>query len=976
MAPLDQAGDAASYDDPLSALTGANASYIADLFALYTQNPSAVDSNWQEFFSAFSDDEAALFGDFNGPSWKSRSTRIVGAISAEEEAARAAAAKKKPAAGAGLDSEAAKLATQDSVAALMMIRAYRIRGHLKADLDPLGLKKQEEHEELEPATYGFTAADMDREVYINNVLGLGEYATVGQILDRCRATYCGKIGVEFMHITDPRQKAWVQERIEGIENKTDFTEMGKRAILERLTHAEGFENFLDKKFPGTKRFGLDGGETMIPALEQILKRGSQLGLKEVVLGMAHRGRLNVLANFMKKPYRAILNEFLGGFAFPDDINASGDVKYHLGSSADREFDGETVHLSLNPNPSHLEAVNPVVVGKARAKQDQHGDTERTKVMPILIHGDAAFAGQGLVPEVLDLTGLKGYRTGGVINFVINNQIGFTTNPVNARPGPYCTDIAKAIEAPIFHVNGDDPEAVIHVARIATEFRQEFKQDVVIDMFCYRRFGHNEGDEPAFTQPLMYKQIKQQRPTRALYAEKLAAENVVSAQDSQRLHDDFQALMAEEFEAAQSYKPNSADWLGGSWQGLKRAEDGPRRGKTGLSVEQWMVLAEQLPSMPEDFIPNKKVVRLMDNKCEMFESGEGFDWATAEAMAFGSLLMEGAPIRFSGQDVRRGTFTQRHAVLTDQESEATHTPLTTLSEDQARLEIIDSPLSELGVLGFEYGYSYTEPKALTLWEAQFGDFSNGAQIIIDQFISSAEAKWLRMSGLVMLLPHGYEGQGPEHSSARLERYLQMCGEDNWQVANCTTPANYFHILRRQLRRDFRKPLVLMTPKSLLRHKRCVSSKAAFMNGSTFHRVLLEDRSMDMSVRKDAKRVVLCTGKVYYDLLEEREQRGLDHVHLVRVEQLYPFPSIALAEEMESFKHCEFVWCQEEPKNMGAWTHVDPYIEEVLEQVGAPAGRAGYAGRAAAASPATGSGSLHKKQQTALVEAALVGPVKRR
>ena len=974
MAPLDQAGEAAFHDDPLSALTGANAPYIAELFARYHENPQSVDANWQTFFASLSDNEAALLGDFQGPSWRARDTRIVGV--ADADAAAKAAEKGAAAAGPALDGEAAKRATQDSVSALMMIRAYRIRGHLIADLDPLGLKERLTHEELNPETYGFGAADMDREVYINNVLGLGEYATVQQILDRCRATYCGRIGVEFMHITDPAQKAWVQERIEAIENKTDFTEMGKKAILERLTHAEGFENFLDKKFPGTKRFGLDGGETMIPALEQILKRGSQLGLKEVVLGMAHRGRLNVLANFMQKPFRAILNEFLGGFAFPDDINASGDVKYHLGTSADREFDGETVHLSLNPNPSHLEAVNPVVVGKARAKQDRLADRDRTKVMPILIHGDAAFAGQGLVPEVLDLTGLKGYRTGGVINFVINNQIGFTTNPVNARPGPYCTDIAKAIEAPIFHVNGDDPEAVVHIARIATEFRQEFQQDVVIDMFCYRRFGHNEGDEPAFTQPLMYKQIKAQRPTRALYADKLAAEGLVPAEESQQMVSEFQALMAEEFEAAQSYKPNSADWLGGAWDGLKPAEKGPRRGKTGLSTEQFDALAKALPGIPEDFTPNSKVVRLMDAKRKMFDSGEGFDWATAEAMAFGSLLMEGAPIRFSGQDVRRGTFTQRHAVLTDQNTEATHTPLTTLSADQARLEIIDSPLSELGVLGFEYGYSTAEPKALTLWEAQFGDFSNGAQIIIDQFISSAEAKWLRMSGLVMLLPHGYEGQGPEHSSARLERYLQMCGEDNWQVANCTTPANYFHILRRQLRRDFRKPLVLMTPKSLLRHKRCVSSKADFMNGSTFHRVLLEDRSYDKKLQKAAKRVVLCSGKVYYDLLEAREAQGLDDVHLMRIEQLYPFPSIALSEELEAFKHCEFVWCQEEPKNMGAWTHVDPYIEDVLEQINAPAGRAGYAGRTAAASPATGSNSLHKKQQAALVEEALTGPIKRR
>jgi 2-oxoglutarate dehydrogenase E1 component len=808
---------------------------------------------------------------------------------------------------------------------------------------------------------------MDRPIFINNVLGL-ETPTLREIVRRVRETYCGTIGVEYMHIQDPGQKTWIQGRIENIHNRTEFTSNGKRTILEGLTAAETFEKFLDKKYTGTKRFGLDGGEAMIPALEQLLKRGSQLGLEEVVIGMPHRGRLNVLANLLDKPFAAIFSEFQGGAAHPEDVGGSGDVKYHLGTSSDREFDGRQVHLSLTANPSHLEAVNPVVIGKVRAKQAQRKDTDRTKVMALLMHGDAAFAGQGLVAETLDLSELKGYRIGGTVHFIVNNQIGFTTNPVNSRSGPYCSDVAKMIQAPIFHVNGDDPEAVVHVARIAIEFRQRFKKDVVIDMFCYRRFGHNEGDEPAFTQPRMYKAIAKHPTSRHIYSEQLGKEGVTSKEEADRLVAEFSQRLEAAFEGASGYKPNKADWLEGAWSGLEKVSGfDARRGKTAVALETLREVGQALTKIADGFNVNRKIVRQFAAKAKMIESGQGIDWATAEALAFGTLLAEGTPVRLSGQDSGRGTFSQRHAVLVDQETEDRYIPLNHIRENQATFEVIDSPLNEQGVLGFEYGYSLAEPRALTVWEAQFGDFANGAQVIIDQFIASGEVKWLRMSGLVMLLPHGYEGQGPEHSSARLERFLQLCGEDNIQVVNCTTPANYFHVLRRQLHREFRKPLIVMTPKSLLRHKRCVSKLADFGPGSAFHRVMYCDEGP--SKPAEAKQVVLCSGKVYYDLLAEREKRGIKDIHFLRLEQLYPFPADALAAELEKYRHCDLVWCQEEPRNMGAGSFVAPFIEEVADEVGVEHARPRYAGRATAASPATGYNKQHQAELAALIDDAL-------
>jgi 2-oxoglutarate dehydrogenase E1 component len=947
-----------------SFLYAGNAAFVAELYEQFLRDPNAVDPSWRGFFGKLGDDERAALSELAGASWGQHPTRIIGANGAAAE--RAPARRDGAAAAAPEQLRAAALA---SIRAFMLIRTYRSRGHLIANLDPLGLAERTYHKDLDYKSYGFAEADLDRPIFINSILGFGETATLRQILDRLVHTYCGSIGVEYMYIMEPAERLWIQERIERVENRTDFTVNGKRAILERLTAAETFERFLDKKYTGTKRFGLEGGEAMIPALEQIIKRGGQLGVQEIVIGMPHRGRLNMLANMMGKPFRAIFSEFSGNPANPEDVQGSGDVKYHLGTSSDRDFDGNTVHLSLTANPSHLEAVNPVVVGKVRAKQMQRGDLERARreVMGLLLHGDAAFAGQGLVPETLALSELKGYRTGGTIHFIVNNQIGFTTNPTYSRPGPYCTDVAKVVQAPIFHVNGDDAEAVVHVARVATEFRHEFQKDAVIDMWCYRRHGHNESDEPAFTQPLMYRAIARQPTTRTIYAQKLLAEGVVTAEEAEGTAAAFERRLEEDFEVAKNFRPNKADWLEGAWTGLEAARGEYIRGETGVPVEMLKQVGTSLTEVPEGFNLNRKIARQLEAKRKAIESGEGIDWATGEALAFGTLLAEGTPVRLSGQDSGRGTFSQRHAVLIDQQSEAKYIPLANVKAGQAVFEVIDSPLAEASVLGFEYGYSLAEPHCLVLWEAQFGDFANGAQVIVDQFIAAGESKWLRMSGLVMLLPHGYEGQGPEHSSARLERYLQLCAEDNMQVVNCTTPASYFHVLRRQMRRKIRKPLIVMTPKSLLRHKLAVSKLADLGPGSSFHRVLFDGSGIgpDAGIR----RVVLCSGKVYYDLVEARDERRLnDKVVVIRLEQLYPFPAQPLADDLGRFRHAEVVWCQEEPRNMGAWTFVEPAIEETMAKLGM-AGRPRYAGRAAAASPATGLASRHAKEQARLIDEAL-------
>ncbi len=977
-----------------SFLHGVNAAYIEEMQALYEKNPGAVSDEWRLFFQSLNDGHRSGHGaepQAQGASWarpleeisQTGNQELLGALTGDyggtEKHFREKNASRAQSAGYDMSMAASLRSTQDSIRALMLIRAYRVMGHLVADLDPLGISDRKVHKELRPETYGFTEADLDRPIFIDKVLGL-ETATVRQILRILRRTYCRKIGVEFMHITSPAQKAWIQQRIEGEEKDIRFTKEGKKAILNKLIEAETFEQFCHTRYTGTKRFGLEGGESMVPALEQIIKRGGQLGVKEIVLGMPHRGRMNVLANVMSKPLRAIFNEFRGGSFKPDDVEGSGDVKYHLGASSDREFDGNRVHLSLTANPSHLEIVDPVVLGKVRAKQDQHGcpRDDRTPVLPLLIHGDAAFAGQGVVAECFGLSGLRGHRTGGSIHFIVNNQIGFTTNPRYSRTSPYCSDVAKMIEAPIFHVNGDDPESVVHVAKVAIEFRQRFQKPVVIDMFCYRRHGHNEGDEPAFTQPLMYRKIKQHRTTAALYGDQLVEEGVMSAAEVDEMRNGIRAMLDTEQKQAEGYKPNKADWLDGRWAGLSSAGGDERRGNTGVDIASLREIGRRITLVPNDFNVHKTVQRLLERRREMVETGVDIDWGMAEHLAFATLLKERFPVRLSGQDVERGTFSHRHTVLLDQETERRYTPLRYVSPDQANFEVINSMLSEEAVLGFEYGYSLTEPMALTIWEAQFGDFANGAQVVVDQFISSGERKWLRMSGLVMLLPHGYEGQGPEHSSARIERYLQQSAEDNWQIANCTTPANFFHILRRQLHRSFRKPLIIFTPKSLLRHKRVVSRIEEFATGSTFHRLLWDDADAGHETNRvgavlkpdsEIRRVVLCSGKVYYDLADARDAAGVADVYIMRIEQLYPFPAKALVAELQRFPNAEIVWAQEEPRNMGPWSFVEHNIEWVLQHAKTRSSRPRYVGRAASAATATGLASKHASEQKTLVTEAL-------
>ncbi|GIT86765.1 MULTISPECIES: 2-oxoglutarate dehydrogenase E1 component [Roseobacter] len=968
-----------------SFMQGHNAEYLEQMYARYANDPSAVDEAWQAFFKAMGDDEVSVKREASGPSWARSdwppqpADDLTAALTGEwapEPEVKAAAGKiqaKAAEQGVAVTDEQIKRAVLDSIRALMLIRAYRIRGHLVADLDPLGMREQTPHPELDPKSYGFTESDMDRPIFIDKVLGL-EMASMREILSIVKRTYCGTFALQYMHISNPEEAGWLKERIEGFGKEVAFTREGRKAILSKLVEAEGFEKFLHVKYMGTKRFGLDGGESLVPAMEQIIKRGGALGVRDIVIGMPHRGRLSVLANVMAKPYRAIFNEFQGGSYKPEDVDGSGDVKYHLGASSDREFDGNSVHLSLTANPSHLEAVNPVVLGKCRAKQDQNNDPDRTSVMPILLHGDAAFAGQGVVAECFALSGLRGHRTGGTMHIVVNNQIGFTTAPHFSRSSPYPTDNALVVESPIFHVNGDDPEAVVHAAKVATEFRQKFHKDVVLDIFCYRRFGHNEGDEPMFTNPMMYKKIKGHKTTLSLYTERLVKDGLIPEGEIEDMKAAFQAYMNEEFEAGKEYRPNKADWLDGKWSHLDKQKNQYQRGKTAISKATMAEVGKALYTAPDDYPIHKTVGRLLDGKKQMFDNGEGFDWATAESLAFGSLLTEGYPVRLSGQDSTRGTFSQRHSGLVNQNTEERYYPLNNIKSGQAQYEVIDSMLSEYAVLGFEYGYSMAEPNALTLWEAQFGDFANGAQIMFDQFISSGESKWLRMSGLVCLLPHGFEGQGPEHSSARLERFLQMCGQDNWIVANCTTPANYFHILRRQIHRSFRKPLILMTPKSLLRHKLAVSTAEEFTTGSSFHRLMWDDAQQGNSKTKlvpdkKIKRVVMCSGKVYYDLLEERDERGIDDIYILRVEQFYPFPAQSAVKELERFKQAEVVWCQEEPKNQGAWTFIEPNIEWVLGRIKAKHARPIYVGRATSASPATGLASQHKAQQAALVNEAL-------
>ncbi|MBN9413141.1 MAG: 2-oxoglutarate dehydrogenase E1 component [Candidatus Paracaedimonas acanthamoebae] len=932
-------------------LTGSNAIFIEELFERYLKDPASVDVSWQSVFAEFARNPSS-FSAAKAESQKPLNIQEDSSFKVSEEEQE----QVVPSASGVIPQT-----TIDSIRVLMLIRAYRVRGHLFAKLDPLELESPKTHPELDPSTYGFSSSDFDREIFIDGVLGR-EKATLREIIKILHRTYCGPIGVEFMHIQAPDEKAWIQEQIEKFRGAIS-TERRKRC-LHALTAAATFEKFLQTKHPGAKRFGLEGSESLIPLLEVILGESGHLGSREVVLGVAHRGRLNILVNILGKAARSIFSKFQG--KTQELAHGSGDVKYHLGASADRAFEEKIFHLSLAANPSHLEAVNPIVVGKVRAKQKRRGDAAKSAVIGVLIHGDAAFAGQGLVAETLMLSDLRGYRTGGTIHVIINNQIGFTTSPAFSRSSPYCSDVAKMIQAPIFHVNGDDPDAVMFVATLAAQYREKFKRDVVIDMFCYRRHGHNEIDEPSFTQPLMYKAIAKRPSVHLSYADKLITEGIIEENYKSLILQELEAQWQQEFLAAQTFEGEKGEWLEGIWSGFN-AQDNLAVAKTGISQEVIEEIGKALLRMPENFSLHPRLQRFFSARRAMFETGQGFDWATAEALALGSLLCEGTPVRLSGQDSGRGTFSQRHAVLYDQENGVPYIPLNNVRVVQEEIEIVDSPLAEASVLGFELGYSLADPYTLVLWEAQFGDFANGAQVIIDQFISSGEAKWLRLSGLVMLLPHGFEGQGPEHSSARLERYLQLCAEDNMIVANCTTPANYFHILRRQLKWKTRKPLIIMTPKSLLRHSLTISAQEEFTQESYFNVIYSE--TDDLVDDLNIKRVILCTGKIYYDLYQARQAKNIQDIALIRIEQLYPFPHEKLVQELKRYSQAEIIWCQEEPENMGAWTFIDRRIEKVLREIKGAYLRPHYVGRPESASPATGFYERHEYEQTLFIEQAL-------
>ena len=948
-----------------SFLSKANSGFIEDMYLRYLANDTTLPLSWKNYFNTLGEEIDDIVKDLEGPTWRPHKKKVDIQISKEEFK------EEKEYRSLNITSKDIEKSKSDTIKAIALIRAYRIRGHLIANLDPLGMMERKYLYELHPSDHGFKKDEYDKKIYLHSYMDKG-YSSINEIISFLKKIYCSTIGVEYMHISDPEEKKWFRDRMEKEENKINFTKNGKKAILNKLIQAEGFEKFLALKFVGTKRFGLDGAESLIPALEQIIKRGGQLGVKELKIGMSHRGRLNVLANVFQKSYKRIFNEFAGELSSTQEDSA-GDVKYHLGASSNREFDGNSVHVSLTDNPSHLEAVDPVVLGQTRAKQYFHNDIKREKVIPILIHGDAAFAGQGVVAECFSMSGLPGHNTGGTIHIIVNNQIGFTTSPRFARSSPYPSDLGKVVDAPILHCNGDDPEAVTHCAKIAIEFRQKFKRDVVLDMICYRRFGHNEGDEPSFTQPLMYKKIRQHPSSLNVYGKKLIKEGIISTEEFDKMKKEFKNLLEEQYKTAKDYKPK-IEWFEGTWSRYRPIKGKDKRGRSGVDLDKLKIISEKINTIPAEINVHKTITKIMDLRKQSIISKKGIDWSTAESLAFGTLLDEGFPVRLVGQDTGRGTFSQRHSVLRNQVDNSRYIPLNNVSKNQKKFEVVDSFLSELAVLGFEYGYSLVEPSTLTIWEAQFGDFANGAQVIIDQFISSGERKWSRASGLVMLLPHGYEGQGPEHSSGRLERFLQMCAQDNLQVINCTTPANYFHALRRQIHRDFRKPLVVMTPKSLLRNKLCVSNLEDFSKKNSFHRVLW-DHAIDpkeskfIKLEKNSKisKVILCSGKIYFDLLEAREKIKRKDIIFLRIEQLYPFPVKSLVKEIKKYaKNAKFYWCQEEPKNMGAWFSVRDYIQWTLDYIGAKYNNISYIGRNPSASPATGYAKRHLNQQKEIIE----------
>ncbi|CAH9115056.1 unnamed protein product [Cuscuta europaea] len=954
---------------PLSKLTdnfldGTSSVYLEELQRAWEQDPNSVDESWDNFFRNF-----------------------VGQATTSP----------------GISGQT----IQESMNLLLLVRAYQVNGHMKAKLDPLSLEVRQIPDDLDPASYGFTEADLDREFFLG-VWSMSGFLsenrpvqTLRAILTRLEQSYCGSIGYEYMHIPDREKCNWLRDKIET-QTTVEYNRERREVMLDRLMWSTLFENFLATKWTAAKRFGLEGCETLIPGMKEMFDRAADLGVESIVIGMSHRGRLNMLGNVVRKPLRHIFNEFSGGTKPVDEAGyvGTGDVKYHLGTSYDRPTrGGKRIHLSLVANPSHLEAVDPVVVGKTRAKQYYSNDVDRTKNLGILVHGDGSFAGQGVVYETLHLSALPNYTTGGTIHIVVNNQVAFTTDPMSGRSSQYCTDVAKALSAPIFHVNGDDVEAVAHVCELAAEWRQTFHSDVVVDIVCYRRFGHNEIDEPFFTQPKMYKVIRSHPSALEIYQEKLLGSGTVSKEGIEKIQNKINTILNEEFVASKDYVTQKRDWLSAFWSGFKSPEQLSRMRNTGVKPEILKNVGKAITTLPENFKPHRAVKRIFDDRKKMIETGEGVDWALGEALAFATLLVEGNHVRLSGQDVERGTFSHRHSVLHDQETGEKYCPLdhVMMNQNEELFTVSNSSLSEFGVLGFELGYSMENPNSLVLWEAQFGDFSNGAQVMFDQFLSSGEAKWLRQTGLVVLLPHGYDGQGPEHSSARMERFLQMSDDNpfiipemeptlrkqiqecNWQVVNVTTPANYFHVLRRQIHREFRKPLIVMSPKNLLRHKECKSNLSEFddvqghpgfdKQGTRFKR-LIKDQNDHSDLEEGIRRLILCSGKVYYELDEERRKAGGKDVAICRVEQLCPFPYDLIQRELKRYPNAEIVWCQEEPMNMGAYHYITPRLYTAMRALGrGNMDDINYVGRAPSAATATGFYQVHVKEQTEIVQKAL-------
>jgi 2-oxoglutarate dehydrogenase E1 component len=969
-------------------LFGSNSVFIEELYQKYLQDPDSVDASWVEFFGSQNDfaplkttatviarNEVTRQSVAENLSLRALRSNLISQEGREspeittsclrtprDEAPSQEVARNDAVGGVAPSSSSSEY----SLRAKFMIKAYRERGHYLANLDPLGLEVLKTRQELKLtlADFGFSTADLSKTVDVTGEFDDLGIVTLEQLISVIDQTYSGSVAVEFSHIENSEQQLWLYDKIENVNTHTNFSDDEKKALLKNLVGVEGFEQYLHVKFPGAKRFSIEGGDASIVSLEMMIDESAAAGAQEAVIGMAHRGRLSTLTKVMGKPYVAIFSEFMGNSAFPSDLGVAGDVKYHMGFSSDKKTkSGNTIHLSLTPNPSHLEAVNPVVAGKVRAKQDCM-NRDRSKVVGVLVHGDAAFCGQGVVAESLVMSGLEAYDVGGILHLVINNQIGFTANSYDARSGRYCTEVAKMVGAPIFHVNGDDIEAVVAVTKIACEYRQKFGRDVVIDIVCYRKYGHNEGDEPMYTQSVMYNIIKNKKTPAAIYADKLIASGLIDANYYPNLKQEFKESLEVEFNQVKTYKPR-AQWLEGHWSGFDRMSDDKL--VTGVAKSELVKIGTQLCTMPSSFAANPKLVKLFDARAAILKNDEPIDWATGEQLSFATMLLEKTPIRMTGQDVERGTFSHRHAVLHSQVDGTVYQPLNNISTDQAPLEIADSNLSEYGVLGFEYGYSIVDPNRLVIWEAQFGDFANGAQIIFDQFISSAETKWLRMSGIVVLLPNGMEGQGPEHSSARLERFLQLCAEDNMYVTYPTTPASIFHLLRRQVKRNFRKPLIVMSPKSLLRHKLAVSKLSEIDSGTSFTPII-DEIDAEVKAAKVSK-VVFCSGKVYYDLLEMRRAEKIDDIAIIRFEQLYPFEEADVIAIVKKYSKAEsFVWCQEEPRNMGAWKFIRPRLDDAIEKAGLKK-HVHYVGRERSASPAVGYLYVHDKQQEALAREVL-------